>query len=388
MDLSKFCQQPPGRLVPVEDGDHAFVPNPLPPNWLVPETLWPLIAEANRYLGILEGVGRNLPNPTILLRPLEDREAIQSSRIEGTYATARELLLFEMSPREPTSEVDRANEWREVHNYRTALQVGATTELPLSLRLMKRLHYVLLADVRGRDRTPGEFRRVQVAMGTNKRFIPPPPQTVPELLADLETYTHRRSKAYDPLIDCFMMHYQFETIHPFVDGNGRVGRLLLALTIQQFCGLTKPWLYMSAYFERFRDEYVERLFNVSTKGDWGGWLEFCIKGTVEQAKDSIQRCDKLLEIKREFASRIEAVGGSVRLTNIVEQIFHSPFVSVSGLAEKLGVYYQTAKADVDRLVRAGILKELRQVYPKTFYAPEIFHVAYEDLGPIETDAET
>ncbi len=191
-------------------------------------------------------------------------------------------------------------------------------------------------------------------------------------MADLETYTHRRSKVYDPLIDCFMMHYQFETIHPFVDGNGRVGRLLLALTIQQFCGLTKPWLYMSAYFERFRDEYVERLFNVSTKGDWGGWLEFCIKGTIEQAKDTIQRCDKLLKIKREFASRIEAVGGSVRLTNIVEQIFHSPFVSVSGLAEKLDVYYQTAKADVDRLVRAGILRELRQVYPKTFYAPKYF----------------
>lgn len=198
-------------------------------------------------------------------------------------------------------------------------------------------------------------------------------------LESLEKYFHRKDCRYDPLVNCFLIHYQFETIHPFNDGNGRVGRLLLAIMLKHCCDLSKPWLYMSEYFEKQREEYMNRLFDVSALADWEGWIEFCLRGTVLQATDTIRRCDLLLKIKEDFTRRIAAVGGSVRLTQIVEGIFYSPFVRIADLPRRLGVTYPTAKADVDRLVQAGILKELESTSPKTFYAPEVFNVAYEEI---------
>lgn len=355
------------------------MPNPLPPEWKFPERMWPLLAEAKQQLGILEGVGRNLPNPTILLRPLEDQEAIRSSRLEGTYATPKELLLFEMEPRESRSKDDPANDWREVFNYRTALHAGANSNLPLSLRLVRDLHRQLLMGVRGKDRAPGEFRQTQVYIGYTKRFIPPPPFRLSACLDSLEKYIHHTAAKFDPIVNCFLVHYQFETIHPFVDGNGRVGRLLLALMLQYLCGLTKPWLYMSAYFDEHKEDYIKYLFNVSAAGNWADWIEFCLVGTVSQAKDAISRCDRLLKIKADFLDKMKTIDGSVRLSQIVESMFDSPFVRVADLARKLSVTYPTAKADVERLVQANILSELPNVTPKTFYAPAVFEVAYEKL---------
>jgi len=380
LDLTRFTHAAPGRTVPIDRGETAFVPLPLPPQWEFPLRLWPLLGEAKQELGILEGIGRTLPNPAILLRPLEDREAIRSSRLEGTYVTARELLLFEIGPREVKSEGDPANDQREVLNYRRALLQGVNSEFPLSLRLIRELHATLLTGVRGRDRAPGEFRRVQVAIGANHRFVPPPPQLVMECLDALEKYFYYKDSPYDPLVNCFLIHYQFETIHPFNDGNGRLGRLLLAIMLKHCCGFSKPWLYMSEYFERHREEYMERLFNVNATADWGGWIEFCLRGTAFQARDTIQRCERLRKIREDFARRINEVGGSVRLTQIAEDIFDSPFVRIADLPKRLNVTYPTAKADVDRLVAAGILKELENVSPKTFYAPEVFNAAYEEIG--------
>lgn len=156
-------------------------------------------------------------------------------------------------------------------------------------------------------------------------------------------------------------------------------RLLLALMIQQRCGLSKPWLYMSDYYERNREEYTQRLFDVSAQADWAGWIGFCLQGTIRQAQDTIERCHRLVAMKEDFARRLGEVGGNVRLAQIVEGIFYSPFVRVAELARLLGVTYPTAKADLDRLVRADILRELPNVTPKTFYAPEVFGVAYEDI---------
>lgn len=379
LDTTRFTKEAPGRIIPIDGGNHSFVPLPLPPKWEFPTRLWPLLSEAKQQLGILEGIGRTLPNPGILLRPLEDREAIRSSKLEGTYVTARELLLFEIKPREARSEGDAANDQREVLNYRQALAQGLNSNLPLSLRLLRELHATLLTGVRGRDRSPGEFRRVQVATGTNHRFIPPPPQLLMECLDALEKYFYIRDCPYDPLVNCFLIHYQFETIHPFSDGNGRVGRLLLAIMLKDCCGFSKPWLYMSEYFEKHHDEYVQKLFNVSASAAWESWIEFCLQGTLSQATDTIRRCDMLCKIREDFTRRTTAVGGAVRLTQIVEDIFHSPFVRVADLPERLNVTYPTAKADVDRLVQAGILKELENITPKTFYAPEVFNVAYEEL---------
>lgn len=377
MDVSLFTDAKPGELLPIERGEYAFVPAPLPPEWEFPPDLWPLLAEAKRQIGILEGLGRNLPNPAILLRPLEDREAIQSSRLEGTYATPRELLLFEMKPRQSSSPDDPVNQWREVSNYRQALEFGTTTNLPLSLRLIRNLHRLLLHGVRGKQQTPGEFRTGQVAIGPNRRFVPPPANRLMECLDPLEKHLHMPSPRYDPLVDCFLVHYQFEAIHPFFDGNGRVGRLLLAIMLQQRCDLSKPWLYMSEFFEKHRDEYIENLFKVSTSAGWYEWVGFCLRGTVWQAKNTVERCEKLRTVREELMQKIADVGGSVRLVQIVERIFNLPLVRIADVAKELKVTYPTAKADIGRLVTAGILKELEGVTPRTYYAPDVFNVAYE-----------
>ncbi len=175
-----------------------------------------MVAEAKRLIGVLDGIGRVLPDPAILLRCSEDREAIQSSALEGTYATPRELLLFELEPKIAESESDPSNSYREVFNYRRAIQHAASSELPISLRLMRQMHEILLEGVRGQKKDPGNFRRIQVAIGSNRRFVPPPPQHALSCLDGLEKYIHSES-SFDPLVDCFLVHYQFETIHPFID---------------------------------------------------------------------------------------------------------------------------------------------------------------------------
>jgi Fic family protein len=386
VDASSFSKESPGALVPITDGELAFVPHPLPPAWEFPARLWPLLAEAKQYVGELNGIGSVLPSPMLLLRPLSDREAIQSSRLEGTYATPKELLLFELQPKDATTESARTNEFREVFNYQQALKYGTTSDLPLSLRLIRSLHHTLLAGVRGRDKTPGEFRKVQVAIGATRRFIPPPPHKVRECLDPLEKYLHDTALQFDPLVFCFLVHYQFETIHPFVDGNGRVGRLLLAIMLQQRCRLDKPWLYMSGFFEKHREDYTSLLFSVSARASWSEWIEFCLSGTLAQAKDTIARCRKLIQLRESFAERVARVGGNVRLSRIVEDTFTSPFVQVSALSKRLEVTYPTARADIDRLVEAGVLRELRDTTPRTFYAPEVFDVAYGDLdGDLDED---
>ncbi len=379
LNIRHFTSNATGELVPVGGGEHAFIPNPLPPAWKFPETLWPLLGEVKQQVGILEGLGRTLPNPAILIRPLADREAIRSSRLEGTYTTAKELLLFELEPKEPKSEPDLSNDQREVWNYRRALEHGTNTDLPISLRLIREMHEILLLGVRGRNRAPGEFRRVQVAIAPASRFVPPPPERIMECLTPLERYFHLEISPYDPLVDCFLAHYQFETIHPFVDGNGRVGRLLLAIMLQHRCRLSKPWLYMSEFFDRNRDEYIDLLYRVSTQGDWSAWIEFCLRGTAQHAKETISRCEHLRSIREEFLRRISTVWGSVRLSKIVESVFHSPFVRVADLPASLNVTYPTAKSDVERLVQAGILRELHNITPKTFFAPEVFDVAYDAM---------
>lgn len=184
--------------------------------------------------------------------------------------------------------------------------------------------------------------------------------------------------SYDPLVLCYLVHYQFETIHPFLDGNGRVGRLLLALMTWKECNLTMPWLYMSAFFERHKDEYISGLFDVSANGNWQGWIDFCLTGTIEQARDSIRRCDLLGRLKEEMHQR--TTSGSGRLHQIVDGLFQTPMVTIPIVRDEMDVSYPTAKGDVEHLVNSGILAPLDvQSRPKVFYAPAIFSIAYKDL---------
>lgn len=379
MDVSLFADEMPGQLVTIGSGQSGFVPAALPPNWDFPERLWPLLAEARHRLGVLEGLGRNLPNPQILVRPLQQREALRSSSLEGTFATPQELLLFEMSPREPKSNTDRANAWLEVFNYSQALRIGSADDEPLTASLVRQLHEVLMRGVRGKDQSPGQFRSGQVHIGHDMRFIPPPPTHLQGCLDSLFQYTAREDRPYDRLVDCFLIHYQFETIHPFFDGNGRVGRLLLAIMIKQWCGFTKPWLYMSAYFDRYKDEYIDRLFNVSAQAQWEDWIAFCIRGVHYQADDTIRRCNELLAIREDFAARVREIpGGSIRLSTIVDGLFENPMVRPADLHKALDVSYPTAKADIDKLLAAGIVRELAGARIKTFYAPQILDVAFAE----------
>jgi Fic family protein len=382
MKITQFSDKKTGKLVPITiltGAEYAFLPNPLPPNWELPRELSPLLVEARSELARLDGVGINLPNPQLLLRPLQYREAHKSLELEGTITVPEEQLLFELEPKLPLSSTDEINDYREVYNYSRALRMGVSQEerLPLSLRLIRQFHRILLDGVRGSEFEPGEFRRVQNVIGRPIKYIPPPQNHLPETLDYFEKYLHQK-RIFDALVDSFLVHYQFEAIHPFMDGNGRVGRLLLSVMIQEWCKLSNQWLYMSAYFDANKDEYRDRLFRISAVGEWSEWIEFCLQGVIVQAMDAQGRCTKLLNLEEEYKVRIQGIRGSYRLNRIVEQLFVSPVVTISRLARTYDVLYPTTKADVDKLIKVGILELLPETYPKAFFAPEIYQITYED----------
>lgn len=380
MDQNAFTTDSPGKTVRIilPDGpDWAFVPDPLPSiKWQFPVRLWPLLSEVKLQLGVLEGIGRNLPNPGILLRPMENREALKSSELEGTYATAKELLLFDLHDEE-VAQPERRNDFREITNYRRALHHAQQSPLPISLRMIRELHHILMTGVRGNDKTPGEFRKGQVAIGTNHRFVPPPPEHLGTCLNEMEQYIHRADEGIDALVRCFLVHYQFETIHPFSDGNGRVGRMLLSLMLQKACNLSKPWLYLSEFFEKRKPDYISKLFETSTQNRWDDWIEFCLQGTHEQVTKTLRGCDRLREVRESMIQKVTEKGGSTRLYQIIERLFHSPFVTIPDIQKLNQTTYPTAKSDLTKLIDLKLLQELPNVQVKTFYAPGIFSVAYE-----------
>ena len=379
MDRERFTTSMTGRLLPVSVGgvDWAFLPAPLPRKWQIENKLWPLIASAREELARLDGIGRTLPDPELLLRPLQSREAIRSSSLEGTYASAEELLLFELNPAEPAAASDRANDWREVFNYAEALRRGTLLlrTLPLSLRLIREMHATLLNGVRGRDRAPGEFRRTQVHLGSDRRYIPPPPNELEACLDDFEKFLHEADDI-DPLIRAFIAHYQFEAIHPFIDGNGRVGRALLSLCAYQWCRLSHPWLYVSPFFDRHKDEYIEALLAVSSEGAWDRWLHLCLRATIDVCRDAIDRCDQLRRIRDEYHAKADRASG--RMHALIEGLFSNPIVRIADAARRLNVTYPTAKSDILKLVDLGILEELQSVSPKAYYSRAIFNAAYHE----------
>ena len=356
-----------------------FVPASLPPrDWMFPQRLWPRLVDARAALAKLDGMAFVLPDPDLLLQPLQRREALRSSSLEGTFATPQELLLFELDQSRGAETPAAADAWREVFNYTRALRVEQDRDQPLGLHLIRELHQLLMTGVRGYRSSPGAFRTTQVYVGATRRFVPPPPTHLQPCLDALQAYLDASDGSLDPLVRSYLVHYQFEAIHPFLDGNGRVGRLLLAVMTKHSCNLHKAWLYMSAFFDRHKDEYIDRLFRISTHGDWDGWIEFCLQGTVEQSIDTVSRCGALLALQKEFTARLQRTKGSVRLQRIVDDLFQSPVVRVVDLQRSLAVTYPTAKADVDRLVAAKVLQELANEPLKTFYAPEVLDIAFKD----------
>lgn len=380
MDTTKFTEFKTGQLISVAmpEKDFAFIPDDLPPKWDPTPSQWSLIAETEKQLGVLEGVARTLPTPQLLLTPLRTREALTSSRLEGTYATAQELILFELNPKEPSSSMDQKNAWLEVSNYNQALAHGyqKLDKLPFCLTVIKELHRTLLTGVRGAHAQPGEFRNHQVHVGSTRRYIPPPALQMMDCLYKLEKYINEDDKI-NKLVKCFIVHYQLEAIHPFGDGNGRVGRVLLSLMIHRLCDLQMPWLYLSPYFERYKDEYIDNMFRVSTDGDWSTWIEFCLRGAREQAKEAVRVCEALQALKIEMHGKESC--GSGRIHAIIDDLFYNPYVTISDLARKNEVSYHTARADVEFLVKNQILKPLENMPKKTYVAQAIFDIAYANV---------
>ncbi len=382
MDISKFTDKSTGRLESISGVPgvtHAFVPDSLPPEWCWPERLWPLLVEARTALGNLDGTAKHLPNHQLLIRPLQNREAQKSSRLEGTITEPEKQLIFEIDPKYPSSESDPINAYREVFNYGVALRSRyySHEKLPLSLRLIRELHRILMDGVRGAEKDPGSFRRLQNQIGRPAHFVPPPPDCLAECLDSFEKYLHEGNK-YDLLVNAFLVHYQFEVIHPFRDGNGRVGRLLLAIMISEWCGLSNQWLYMSAYFDNNKDAYMENLFNVSAKGDWETWIEFCLIGVIHQAKDTEKRCDALLGLWNRFKDQVKEIGGSYRLGAIVDELFVSPVIRIPHVTKKYDVSFPTAKADLEKLVEVNILSPAKRTVQITYMCLDIINITYKD----------
>lgn len=388
MDPKLFANTMTGKLVPVSQNGQkshlkaAFIPNPLPPNWDWPDHLWQLLVDAKCALSSLDGTGKHLPNPEILLHPIQRREAQLSSKLEGTITDPPQQVLFEADPRYPTSANDPNNALREVYNYRKALtsRLKGMIDLPLSLRLIKDVHRILMDGVRGADQTPGEFRTIQNQIGWPARFVPPPPEHLAATLDDFERYMHAKD-SFDPLVRAFLAHYQFETIHPFRDGNGRVGRLLLSFMIAEWCDLASQWLYMSAFFEKNKAQYMDLLFNVSANGAWESWIKFCLEGVILQSKDTEKRCEKLLALHRDLHGRLKA--GSVRLSNLIDRLFKSPVITVTQYCKEFSVTYPTARSDLRKLEQLGIVQDLEQE-PIVYYCDAIYRVTFEDF---EDDAD-
>ncbi|MDF2759423.1 MAG: Fic family protein [Thermomicrobiales bacterium] len=362
MRREDFTTDAPGRLVVAPEGHLAYAPNPLPPVLDFDLNTINRLADAERALGELKGVGQRLPNPHLLISPFLRREAVLSSRIEGTAAGLQQLLVFESAP---TTDPEQADV-REVANYVSALELGFSLldKLPISLRLIREVHKQLMEGVRGQEQRPGEFRRIPNLIGhrgatpETARFVPPPVKEMHEALEELERFIGERRSNLPFLVQLALVHYQFEAIHPFMDGNGRLGRLLIALQLREREYLSQPLLYLSAYFEQHSDAYRNHLLFVSRAGAWNAWIDFFLRGVADQAHDTAQRSYRLLDLLEQYQSWALSASRTGNLAKLVELLFERPVISFANAEKWLGVTQPGASRLVQQMVDRGILTEV------------------------------
>jgi Fic family protein len=342
----------------------AFIPNPLPPD--PPLDLsgvrQRLMERASLALGRLDSITLLLPDPNVFLYAYVRREAVLSSQIEGTQSSLSDLLLFELeeAPGVPFDDVVEAS------NYVAALEHGVrrlAVGFPLSNRLIREMHAVLLARGRGRERSPGEFRHSQNWIGGtrpgNAHFVPSPPQYLEECMAALERFLHDDRAPYPTLAKAAMAHVQFETIHPFLDGNGRIGRLLIAFVLHHAGVLSRPLLYLSLYFKKNRAEYYRLLDLVRSEGDWEAWLDFFLEGVDSTATNAVQTAQRLVALFGEDEIRIQSLGraaaSALRVFNAMRE---RPLITVNEACRRSGVSFPTATKGTEALMGLGIVREL------------------------------
>jgi Fic family protein len=380
MDVEEFRRSPCGTLVPTIDGAWAFVPDPLPPKVDL-EPVAALLAEASMYLGELKGIGRLAAKPELLIRPLQRREAVASSAIAGAMTSLPELYLFEAG-----ADAKRCPPGtREVGDYVRALEHATErlTRIPLSLWIIRQIHRILRDSARRPGRgsfPPGEFRQHQTWIGGDSapsaRFVPPPPDRLMESLAGLEKFIQSTTDdRIPPLIALAMVHYQFETIRPFADGNGRLGRLLLPLMLLSQGVLPQPLLCFSPFFERHHGDYANRLYNVSRRGAWLDWFSFFLSAAREQCRDAIARIQALEELRARYAELVRPARGSALLLRLVDLAFAEPVFTIPRAQEVLGVTHRGAALNVSKLVDRGLLRDMGQGRrPRYFLAHGVLEV--------------
>lgn len=357
MEIETFRAPQAGRLTKTATGYWAFVPAPPPREVAYDGELVRLLSQADAALSELSGLGRILPNPDLLLAPYVKREAVASTRIEGTRADLDDLLIDEIEPKRtpPGSDVV------EIRNYIAAMEVGirALAELPLSGRLVRKVHGVLMTDARGQHLTPGEFRRSQNWIGppgstlATATYVPPPVEEMHACLAEWEVFVNERDRLPD-LIQCAIMHEQFEAIHPFLDGNGRVGRLLITLFLMERGRLSKPLLYLSSYIDRHRRDYYELLLRIRTDGDWVAWLRYFLVAVRDSAREGVAQARTIFDLRDRMRGEL---AGQHREQALVDHLFINPYTTALEAAKCLGVSRRTADAVIARLVDKGLLHE-------------------------------
>lgn len=380
-------QSPAGRIVKTARGYEAFLPHPLPPKLTWDEGILNSLSRADFLLGKLAREGSKLPHPHLLVRPFLSREAVLSSRIEGTETTLSEVLAADAGAKLRQN----SNDLEEVQNYIKALEFGLTRlgELPLSLRLIKEIHYHLMQGAKNSHATPGEFRHSQNWIGSpgctlnTAKFVPPPPENLMSCLGDLEQFMHNRE--LPALIHAAFCHYQFEAIHPFLDGNGRVGRLLIMLLLAEQKILPSPLLYLSAFFEATRDEYYRQLFSVSAHGTWREWLIYFLNGVALQSEDVLSRAERINELLSEW----KIIFARKSLSGPLELIDHlalTPYLTIKKISADLNIAYSSAERAVKKLLAANIIQQVGdKKRDKVYCATGILNILEEPTKIKNTD---
>lgn len=352
-----------GAYIKQPAGYKAFIPSSLPPQPPVhPEgDLQNLLSKADMSLARLDGLGYTLPDAKLFIAMYVKKEALLSTQIEGTQASLENLFEFERGEK-----LDNINDVTEVVNYIKALDYGIERldSFPMSLRLIKEIHSILLEGVRGGEKTPGEFRKSQNWIGPSgctlrdAAYVPPPHHDAENAMGDLELYMHGPERL-PVLLDCALVHYQFETIHPFLDGNGRIGRLLITFYLYWKKVLQKPLLYLSYYFKRHRQEYYDRLNMVRQNGDYEQWLTFFFKGVVDTADSALDTAKRILELQANHRNLLLRKRLSSPLAvGILEKLFHTPYISVKDVAQAFDISYQASSTLISQFENNGILREV------------------------------
>ncbi len=352
-----------GSLLPQPSGYSAFVPAPLPPEPPLELDLSTitLLSEADRALGRLDGMVKTVPDPDFFVGMYVRREAVLSSQIEGTQSTLEDLLAVELEPAARTVPDDV----EEIVNYVSAMNQGLKRldELPLSLRLIREIHRTLLRGGRGTQATPGEFRTTQNWIGpagstlADATFVPPPPPEMNRALFAFEKHLHA-DRALPMLVDIGLAHAQFESIHPFLDGNGRVGRLLITFMLVQREALRAPLLYLSLYFRAHRAEYYERLTAIRERGDWEGWIRFFLRGVASTAREAAETAERIFDLREHHRGQVIEQQMGQNALRLISLLFARPIVNVKLVQIELGVAWATANKLIGQLEELGVVREI------------------------------